>query len=61
MPTDRKTLAYRPDETERTALAALVKKTGLSMSRLIGLAVREKAAREGVQTDPVAVKETVAA
>jgi hypothetical protein len=46
--TANKMIGYRPDPIERAILEAYKKKTGLPYARLIALAVREKAEREGV-------------
>jgi hypothetical protein len=51
MPSDRKLISYRPDETEELIIKALAKKHGLPMARIIGQALREKAEREGVKVE----------
>jgi hypothetical protein len=48
MPSDRRYIPYRPDSVEEELLSKLSKMKGLSMSRLLGQALREMAAREGV-------------
>ncbi len=48
MPSERSTLAYRPDPVERAILDTLAKKQGLSLSRTIGQAVRRFGEQEGV-------------
>ena len=51
MPSERRIVAYRPDETEERLLIALTKKKGLSMSRIIGQAIREYAKQEGIAAE----------
>lgn len=58
MATANKMIGYRPDPTERAILEAYKRKTGLPFARLIAMAVREKAEREGVEGHPVQAKET---
>lgn len=48
MPSDRRVVAFRPDEAEEAILQALAKKTGLPMARIIGIALREKAENDGL-------------
>ena len=48
MATANKMIGYRPDPKERAILEAYKDKTGLPFSRLIAMAIREKAEREGV-------------
>ena len=57
MPSTRKFTAYRPDDEENIMLKKLAKKHGASMSRLIGMAIREKAEREGVVVTEEEIKE----
>ncbi len=59
MATQNKMIGYRPDSTERGILEAYKRKTGLPFSRVIAMALREKAERENVKGEPE--KETVAA
>jgi hypothetical protein len=54
MPSERRYVPYRPDATEEAILENLAKRYGLSMSRVIGLALREKAEREFVPASPAA-------
>ena len=49
MATSNKMIGYRPDPTERAILEAYKEKSGLPFSRLIAMAVREKAERDGVK------------
>ena len=58
MATSNKMIGYRPDPTERAILEAYKRKTGLPFSRLIALAIREKAEREGIKTEPHSEQET---
>lgn len=48
MPSERKVVAYRPDSIEEKILSKMTKASGLSMARVIGTALREKANREGI-------------
>ncbi|MES2463619.1 MAG: hypothetical protein V4671_23845 [Armatimonadota bacterium] len=59
MATANKMIGYRPDPVERAILEAYKKKTGLPYARLIALAVREKAEREGIVGEPVAKEQQV--
>jgi hypothetical protein len=52
MPSDRRVIAFRPDEAEEAILQALVKKTGLPMARILAIALREKAEHDGVVIAP---------
>jgi hypothetical protein len=61
VPSIRKSSGYRPDDTESELLRLLAQKTGLPVTRIIGLAVRELAAARGVQLDPQAVEPSTAA
>lgn len=49
MATNNKMIGYRPDPMERAILEAYKEKTGLPFARVIALALREKAEREGVR------------
>lgn len=53
MATANKMIGYRPDPTERAILEAYKDKTGLPFARLIAMAIREKAEREGVKVEPI--------
>nr|WP_309694855.1 hypothetical protein [Armatimonas sp.] len=48
MPSARAIVTYRPDTDEERLIALLSRKTGLNKSRLLGLALRQMAEREGV-------------
>ena len=48
MPSDRKIVAFRPDADEEKMLAALAKKHGLPMTRVLGQALRRWAEQERV-------------
>ena len=50
MPSARAIVTYRPDSDEERLIALLGKKTGLNKSRLIGLALRQMAERESVES-----------
>jgi hypothetical protein len=52
MPSTRVIVTYRPDTDEERLIALLSRKTGLNKSRLLGLAVRQMAEREGVADVP---------
>ncbi|WP_309714393.1 hypothetical protein [Armatimonas sp.] len=52
MSSSRATVTYRPDTDEERLIALLSHKTGLDTSRLLGLAVRQMAEREGVADAP---------
>ena len=51
MSSSRAIVTYRPDTDEERLIALLSHKTGLNKSRLLGLAVRQMAEREGVVDD----------
>lgn len=53
MPSVRKAVGYRPDETEEQLLKQLAQKLGLPITRVIGFAVRQLATREGVEAQVV--------
>lgn len=48
MPSDRRTIHFRPDAEEESLLTQLTRLRGLSMSRVLGQALREMAKREGL-------------
>lgn len=48
MPSTRAIVTYRPDTDEERLIGLLSRKTGLNKSRLLGLALRQMAEREGV-------------
>lgn len=52
MPSTRAIVTYRPDTDEERLIALLSRKTGLNKSRLLGLALRQMAEREGVADAP---------
>ncbi len=52
MPSTRAIVTYRPDTDEERLIALLSRKTGLNKTRLLGLAVRQMAEREGVVDAP---------
>lgn len=52
MPSARAIVTYRPDTDEERLIALLSRKTGLNKSRLLGLALRQMAEREGVADTP---------
>jgi hypothetical protein len=52
MSSSRAIVTYRPDTDEARLIALLSHKTGLDTSRLLGLAVRQMAEREGVTDAP---------
>jgi hypothetical protein len=52
MPSTRAIVTYRPDTDEERLIALLSHKTGLNKSRLLGLALRQMAEREGVSDAP---------
>jgi hypothetical protein len=56
MASERQTLAYRPDAEERALLEAIAKRYGMSLSRAVGYAIRQTAAREELRAEPVAVE-----
>lgn len=57
MATANKMIGYRPDPLERGILEAYKDKTGLPFARVIAMALREKADREGVRPQPVGAPE----
>lgn len=48
MPSERKIVAYRPDKDEERILQELKEKSGLTMSRVIGQAIRRWGKEEGI-------------
>ncbi len=46
MPSDRKVITFRPDEAETQMVRRLAHKHGLSMARVIGVAIRQMAERK---------------
>ena len=58
MPSERKVIAFRPDEDEDRIVAALAKKHGLPMTRVIGLALRQMAEKENVLKSPTQEEES---
>ncbi|MES2460648.1 MAG: hypothetical protein V4671_08685 [Armatimonadota bacterium] len=51
MPSDRRVIAFRPDDKEQDMIDFLHEKNGLPASRNVGVAIREKAEREGYKSD----------
>ncbi len=51
MPSTRAIVTYRPDTDEERLIALLGRKLGLNKSRIIGLALRQMAERERVNTE----------
>ena len=47
MPSDRKVLVFRPDDKELDMIEFLLEKVGPPTSRIVAVAVREKADRDG--------------
>ena len=52
MPSDRKVIAFRPDEDEEPMVKFIAAKYGVSMARAIGIAVRQFAEKEGYKPKP---------
>lgn len=52
MPSDRKVIAFRPDEDEEPMVKFIAAKYGVSMARALGMAIRRMSEQDGYTQKP---------
>jgi hypothetical protein len=57
MPSDRKVIAFRPDEDEEPMVKFIAAKYGVSMARAIGMAIRRMSEQDGYMPKPAEKKQ----